>query len=61
MAQFVRVVPIHTVDIERTFSQLRTQNQMNEVDSLFRISVEGADVDKFPVADAVEIFGFLKI
>ena len=60
MAQFARicrVIPIHTADVERTFSQLkliktRTRNRMNEktLDSL-RIALEGPDVDKFPVAE----------
>ena len=35
---------------------------MNErtLDSLLRISVEGPDIDKFPVADAVELWASLK-
>ena len=36
---------------------------MNErmLDSLLRISLKGPDVDKFPVADAVELWASLKI
>ena len=70
MAQFARicrVIPIHTADVERTFSQLkliktRTRNRMNEktLDSLLRIVLEGPDVDKFPVADAVELWASKK-
>ena len=66
MAQFARicgVIPIHTADVERTFSQLkliktRTRNRMNKktLDSLLRIVLEGPDEDIFPVADAVELW-----
>ena len=49
------------------FSQLklvktRTRNQMNErtLTSLLRITIEGPDLDKFPVADAVELWASVK-
>ena len=66
-ARICRVIPIHTADVERTFSQLkliktRTRNRMNEktLDSLLRIALEGPDVDKFPVAEAVEVWASQK-
>lgn len=48
LAKICQVIPIHTADVERTFSQLkliktRTRNRMSEKtpDSLLRIAVEG--------------------
>lgn len=62
-AQICRVVPIHTADVERTFSQLkliktRIRNRMNEktLDALLRIAVEGPSIEQFPVADAVQLW-----
>ena len=49
-------------DVKRIFSQLkliisRTRNRMNEktLDSLLRITIEGPDIDKFPVTQAVQL------
>ena len=70
MAQFAKIcrtIPIHTADVERTLSQhklikTRTRNCMNEkmLDSLLRIMLEGSNVDKCPVADAVELWASKK-
>ena len=58
-----RVIPIHTADVERTFSQLKLiktsiQNRMAEktVDSLLRIAIEGPSVNEYPIADAVSLW-----
>ncbi len=66
-AQICRVIPIHTADVERTFSQLkliktRTRNRMNEktLDSLLRIAVEGPNVQEFPIAEAVQLWASKK-
>ena len=63
LAKICRVVPIHTADVERTFSQLklvktRTRNRMNErtLDSLLRVAIEGPDVSNFPVVEAVKLW-----
>ena len=67
LARICRVIPIHTADVERTFSQLkliksRTRNRMNEktLDSLLRIAIEGPDIDKFPITQAVQLWASKK-
>lgn len=58
IAQICRVVPIHTADVERTFSQLKLikTNRMNEktLDSLLRISIEGPPIQDFNFIEAVK-------
>ena len=63
MANICRVVPIHSADVERTFSQLKLiktsiRNRMNEqtLDSLLRIVIEGPPLQDFPVAEAVALW-----
>ena len=67
LARICRVIPIHTADVEWTFSQLklvktRRRNRMNErtLDSLLRITIEGPHLDKFPVSDTVELWASVK-
>ena len=62
-AQVCRVVPIHTADVERTFSQLkliktRIRNRLAEstLDSLLRISIEGSSPEDYPFSDAVKLW-----
>ena len=63
-AEVCRVVPIHTSDVERTFSQLkliktRIRNRLNEgtLDSLLRIAVEGSSSpQEYPIQEAVELW-----
>ena len=65
-AEICRVVPIHTADVERTFSQLkliktRIRNRLNEgtLDSLLRIAVEGSSSpQEYPIMiqEAVELW-----
>ena len=66
-AQVYRVVPIHTADIERTFSQLkliktRIRNCLakSTLDSLLRISIEGSPPEYFPLSEAVELWARIK-
>ena len=63
IAKICRVVPIHSADVERTFSQLKLikvsiRNRMNEktLDSLLRIAIEGPPVEEFPVSTAVRLW-----
>ena len=63
IAKICRVIPIHTADVERTFSQLNliktcTRNRLQEksLDSLLRISIEGPPVEEFPASEAVELW-----
>ena len=63
IAQICRVIPIHTADVERTFSQLkliktRVRNRMNEktLDSLLRISIEGPPLENFNFSEAVKLW-----
>ena len=63
LAKICRVIPIHTADVERTFSQLkliktRIRNRMNEktLDSLLRIAIEGPPVCDFPVNEAIQLW-----
>ena len=58
-----RVLPIHTANVERTFSQLkaiktRTRNRMLEktLDSLLRIVIEGPSLKEFPAKEAVMLW-----
>jgi len=62
-AQICRVVPIHTADVERTFSQLkliktRIRNRLAEttLDSLLRIAIEGPLPEDYPLSEAVELW-----
>ena len=62
MANICRVVPIHTSDVERTFSQLklvktRILNRIKKktLDSLLRIILEGPDLKDFSFEEAFEI------
>ena len=64
IAKICRVIPIHTADVERTFSQLRliktsTRNRLQEksLDSLLRIAIEGPPVEEFPIREAVDLWG----
>ena len=63
MANICRVVPIHTSDVERTFSQLklvktRILNRIKKktLDSLLRIILEGPDLKDFSFEEAFEIW-----
>ena len=63
MGKICRVVPIHTADVERTFSQLkiiktRVRNRMLEktLDSLLRIAIEGPKLEEFDAKRAVDIW-----
>ena len=67
LAQICRVVPIHSADVERTFSQLKLiktiiRNRMLEktLDSLLHITTEGPKVTEFPVKDAVALWASKK-
>ena len=67
LAQICRVVPIHSADVERTFSQLKIiksniRNRMLEktLDSLLRITTEGPKVNEFPFKDAVALWACKK-
>ena len=62
-AQVCRVVPIHTADVERTFSQLkliktRIRNRLAEstLDCLLRIAIEGPSPEDYPFSEAVELW-----
>lgn len=62
-AQVCRVIPIHTADVERTFSQLkliktRIRNRLAEstLDSLLRISIEGSSPEDYPFSEAIELW-----
>ena len=63
LAKICRVIPIHTADVERTFSQLKLiksdiRNRMCEktLDALLRIVIEGPSVDEYPIAEAVTLW-----
>ena len=63
LAKICRVIPIHTADVERTFSQLKLiktsiRNRMAEktLDSLLRIVTEGPCIEEFPISDAVTLW-----
>ena len=68
LAKICRVIPIHTADVERTFSQLKLiktsiRNRMAEktLDSLLRIvtegpCIEGPCIEEFPISDAVTLW-----
>ena len=63
MAKICQVIPIHSADVERTFSQLKViktniRNRMNEqtLDLLLRIVIEGPPLQDFPVAEAVSLW-----
>lgn len=63
IGQICRVLPIHTADVERTFSQLKLiktniRNRMSEktLDSLLRIVIEGPPLDDYPISDAVSLW-----
>jgi hypothetical protein len=67
LAKICRVIPIHTADVERTFSQLkliktRIRNRMQEqtLDSLLRIAIEGPPLNSFPVNEAVSLWASKK-
>ena len=67
LAQICRVVPIHSADVERSFSQLKLvktniRNRMFEktLDSLLRITIEGPEVNEFHVKDAVTLWASKK-
>lgn len=66
-AKVCRVVPIHTADVERTFSQLkliktRIRNRLTEgtLDSLLRIAIEGSSPEDYPLHEAVELWASKK-
>ena len=63
MAQICRVIPIHSADVERTFSQLKLiktniRNRMIEktLDALLRIAIEGPKLEDFPFRTAVSLW-----
>ena len=63
LSKIFRVIPVHTADVERTFSQLkliktRTRNRMNEktLDSLLQIAIEGPPLECFPIGEAVALW-----
>ena len=63
LAKICRVVPVHTADVERTFSQMkliktRIRNRMQEktLDSLLRIAIEGPTIEQFPVQEVVTVW-----
>ena len=67
MAQICRVIPIHSADVDRTFSQLKliktaVRNRMTEqtLDSLLRIIIEGPSVEEFPFRDAAILWASKK-
>ena len=67
LAKICNVVPIHTADVERTFSQLNLikmsiRNRMNEMtlDSFLQIAIEGPAVIEFPVSEAVKLWATKK-
>ena len=64
LGQICRVVPIHTADVERTFSQLklvktRVRNRMTEetLDALLRIAIEGPDLKDLSLKEVVVLWG----
>ena len=66
-AQVCHVVPIHTADVERTFSQLkliktRIRNRLAEsaLDCLLRIAIEGPSPEDYPFSEAVELWASKK-
>ena len=67
LAKICRVIPIHTADVKRTFSQLKLiktsiRNRMQEqtLDSLLRIAIEGPPLNSFPVAKTVALWASKK-
>ena len=67
LAKICRVIPVHTADVERTFSQLKLiktpiRNRMQEktLDSLLRIAIEGPPLQSFPVDEAVTLWASKK-
>ena len=54
-----RVTPIHTADVERTFSQLKLVKTRVR-NSLLRIAIEGPPVGEFPVTEAVKLWATKK-
>ena len=63
LGKICRVIPIHTADVERTFSQLKLiktsiRNRMCEktLDSLLRITTEGPSVEEYPITEAVTLW-----
>ena len=67
LAKICRVIPIHTSDVERTFSQLKIiksliRNRMceNTLDALLRIVTEGPSVENYPVNEAVVLWASKK-
>ena len=62
-AKICCVIPIHTADVERTFSQwklikARIRNRSSEgiLDSLLRIAVEGSSPQDYPIREAAELW-----
>ena len=63
LAKICRVIPIHTADVERTFSQLKLiktsiRNRIAEktLDSLLRFVTESPCIEEFPISDAVTLW-----
>ena len=63
LGKICRVIPIHTADVERTFSQLKLiktsiRNRVNEktLDALLRIVREGPSLEEYPISDAVTLW-----
>ena len=63
LGKICRVIPIHTADVERTFSQLKLvktsiRNRMCEktLDSLLRIATQGPKVEDYPINEAVTLW-----
>ena len=62
LAEIYRVIPPHTADVERDFSQMKLiktylRNRMNEqtLDSIMRIVIEGPTLKEFPLEEAVKL------
>ncbi len=67
LGKICRVIPIHTADVERTFSQLKltktkVRNRMKEktLDSLLRIVIEGPPTSEFAVSETVKLWAAKK-
>lgn len=63
LAEIYRVIPPHTADVERDFSQMKLiktylRNRMKEqtLDSIMRIVIEGPTLKEFPFEDAVQLW-----
>lgn len=67
LAEIYRVIPPHTADVERDFSQMKLiktylRNRMNEqtLDSIMRIVIEGPILKEFPFEEVVNLWAAKK-